>query len=69
MREPAPKVSVALKGELDPIVSKDLAEGVDPRQDPATQAGPGSVPEAPGSDQQMTQQVSRGMAQSANQGS
>lgn len=66
---PVPKVSVALKGELDPIVSKDLAEGVDPRQDPATQAGPGSVPEAPGSDQQMTQQVSRGMAQSANQGS
>ncbi len=65
---PVPKVSVALKGELDPIVSKDLAEGVDPRQDPATAAGPGAVPKAPGSPQQMEQQVSRGMADAAAQG-
>ena len=64
---PVPKVSVSLKGELDPLVSKDLAEGVDPRQDPATAAGPGSVPKAPSSDLDMERRSSRADAAAARQ--
>jgi hypothetical protein len=66
-QRPVPKVSVSLKGELDPLVSKDLAEGVDPRQDPATSAGPGSVPKAPTSDLDMERRSSRADAESARQ--
>ena len=65
---PVPKVSVSLKGDLDPIVSKDLAEGVDPRQDPAAQSGIGRLPKAPASGEDFARQTSRGMAESANEG-
>ena len=68
---PPPKVSVSLKGEIDPLLSEELAAGQPPgssqtpAQNPASGTG-GPSSKVAGSASESDRQTSRNMAESAN---
>ncbi len=72
---PPPKVSVSVKGEIDPLLASELAAGQPPgsaqgpQQSPpqAAEGTPGPAPKAAGNEAEMGKKVSRGMAESARE--
>jgi len=68
-----PKVSVSLKGDIDPLLAAELAAGQPPGtleappQRPPSDGTPGPAGKAPSDEAELGQKVSRGMAEKARE--